>query len=295
MITDIYLHLNDDLVEDNETDNNILDLESYYIVAYFARLIKKQRIKCEQARHLFIYTDSEKNDCYLDEDAKVVVVNLTNSYLQQNSFDIVKRRQFFFQLFLDAASAIHTVFPELAVAIDDIIEAINVQRFQNIWYHKKKRIAGFGNLNLRCELTATEFTLSLEVDIPGKDSNFVQTILKTRPNPHNYHHVFNELIVVDSQIKILDRIHKEAIYEADLKKLEKGVKGKLVTRDADFTGIELTGAGAELLESLGINQESEPMTLLDESGEYLVTDSSDEKLLADKRTAWWPVFKRRLS
>lgn len=247
-----------------------LDREIHYISDFMVRHLKENKVEIinpqgKKIRNITILIGAKENKAYF-YDENYINVHLTFQYNEVFHLRGKQRQDKFLQMLKFMAKIIGELSSELEQGLfNAIIEFENNGR-KNIWVHKKKSIKGVGTAMLECQLTSTEFILSLVIKNRKDEELFRKIIAKTKPDIFVYNGLFDKIEFANDEIKILTKHLKEPIYVLNINEIQEKKAGYFPT-PPNFKKI-------------------------DDENHRIVEDYS--KLNLRKNGQWWSNFKNQL-
>lgn len=247
-----------------------MDRETYYIVNFLVRYLKEHKIEAanlqgKKISNITILTGAKENKAYF-YDKNDINVHLAFQYSEVFYLRGKPREAKFLQVLRLVANLMGELSIELEQGLLNAINEFENNGGINIWIHKKKPIKDVGKAILECQLTITEFTLSLVVKNKKDEELFRKIIAKTKPDIFVYHGLFNNLDFVDNEIRVLTRHLEEPIYALSIDKMQDKNAGYFPTLHT--------------------------FTKIDNERHMIVEDYT--KLNLRKNNQWWYDFKNQL-
>jgi len=249
----------------SELESGFLGRETFFISEFIDSYLKKNKIKKLEidgtvVKRIIVELSSSYNEALILEDC--ILCKLSFNYSEIFLLRGKKRIEKLLAGIAGCIDPINTLSTELGFAVQNALNAFSEVAYKNTWVHKKKKISGVGSARLECELCALYFQLFLVVD--NKDNILLKKrILKTRADVFMYKHLFNNLVIENEEIKILDRISESPIFIISLDDIVKNKSG-----------------------SFPENEMIKDTTKLDSEKHELVLDLK----LDPRKTKWWDDF-----
>ena len=233
MITNYNFWLDRDYLK-NEGDKGdrelgLLDSETFFITEYISKHIRKKKINCKnqelsKVKKISINFSSKENRVYPKYESSLYC-DLTFKYSDIFCLRGTARTKLLMEVIAKSAEQIRAIEPDLGSEIKNVIDQFKKDSYQNIWIHKTKRLKGVGLAKLECRLSALEFILALVVEDKNGEI-FRKRILNTRGDSFMYHHLFNNLDLLDDDLSILSRVSSKPIYTISLEEVRNTEAGK---------------------------------------------------------------------
>ncbi|WP_373033158.1 hypothetical protein [Sulfurovum sp.] len=205
MIKYIYLQTNQSKKSDLLDDRDF-DLSLFHITEYISRDIYKQRYKYEKANKIVIEIDHAKEELLYQEMFKSITYNCTFSGEEMLALSRIEQREKILEILNISAKKVDKLIPGIKETIEDSISSFREGEYKNIWLFKKRRITGSGTAKLICELTVSEFILTLSVENKEGDEIYNKVLFKDDSDPFlSYNEKFKELKVDSDNILIFDK------------------------------------------------------------------------------------------
>lgn len=247
-----------------------MDRETYYILHFLIRHLKENKITITNPQgknisYINVLTGATANKAYFS-DENHLIVHLAFQYSKVFYLKGKQRESKFLNMLQFMAKVIGHLGPELEQGLLNAITEFENNGGMNIWIHKKKMIKGIGTAMLACQLTITEFTLSLVIKNRKNEELFRKMIAKTKADIFAYHGLFNQLDFVNDEIRVLSRHLEEPIYVLNIHEMQKNQAGYFPTPKGFYK--------------------------IDDEHHMIVEDYS--RLNLRKNGQWWSDFKRQL-
>lgn len=247
-----------------------LDREIHYILDFIVRNLKENKVEIahpqgKKIKNITALVGAEENKAYF-YDENTINVHLTFQYGEVFSLRGKPRQNKFLQMLKLMAKTIGEISFELEKSLLNAITEFENNGGKNSWVHQKKSIKGVGTAMLECQLTSTEFSLSLLIKNKKNEEIFRKIIAKTKPDIFVYNGLFDKIEFANDEIKILTKHLKEPIYILNINHLQ--------DKNAGYFPI------------------LHNFTKIDTENHIIVEDYS--KLNLRKNAQWWSDFKAQL-
>lgn len=247
-----------------------LDREIHYIIDFLIRNLKENKIEIinlqgKKIKNITVLIGAKENKAYF-YDENDINVHLTFQYNEVFHLRGKQRQDKFLQMLKFMATTIGELSLELEQGLLNAITEFENGGGKNIWVHKKRSIKGVGFAILECELTSTEFNLSLLIKNKKDEEIFRKMIIKTKPDIFVYNGLFDKIEFANNEIRILTKHLQEPIYILNINNVQD--------------------------KNTGYFPPPPNLTKIDTENNMIVEDYS--KLNLRKNGQWWRDFKSQL-
>jgi len=228
MITAFDILLDENAIQEKH-DQSILCLETYFIIHYLNRRLKKYKLECKEITTLNLVlgggSDRLEYNSEWSETKKVLACVLVDSYEHIKVLKGVKRTEKVLNIIEKSAALYEDKITGISRCVSEISEEFKSDNYQNQWVFQKKQVEGLGAVFLECHLTITCFQLYLKIE-NNKKEIYKKILLTTRPDSVFYKNLFKNIYVEGDEIHLLGRIVEQPFFITSIDEVLNGLEGE---------------------------------------------------------------------
>ncbi|WP_207398979.1 hypothetical protein [Bremerella alba] len=201
----IYLYLNPSEYPDPLVTE--FGFRTRYICNFIERRLKEEKFNADGFSKICVQgRDEPGEECHIvSENALVPEVHFDRARYENLKDE--EHHEFFLEMLERGLTKCQKSYVIPLSSLHSAVEEFRSCRYVNQWEHKKKRLSNGLVVSLQCELTMTEFVLTLSIK-KGNELLFERPILNTKPDELIFAHQFKDIAQSDGELVVTNKFGK---------------------------------------------------------------------------------------